>query len=190
MSKRFLLVLFALLSMIASAHAIEVAGVNVPEQATNANGDTLQLNGAGVRRRFLIKVYVGALYLPTRTQSVETVLQHDGPVVMQLHILHSEVPEERLVKAWTEGFEDNLNGKERSALAARVHKFNSLFRTVRAGETITLDYQPDSGTTVRIDDVTRGVIEGADFARAWLKIWLGRDPADEDLKQALLGGAS
>lgn len=186
---RFLLA-FAFLALTATGHAIELAGIDVPEQLTNANGHTLQLNGAGVRRRFITEVYVAALYLPSRTQSVETVLQQDGPVVMRLHILHSEVPEERLVKSWAEGFEDNLSGKERSALAARVHRFNGLFRTVRAGETITLEYQPGSGTTVHINDDVRGVIEGKDFARAWLKIWLGRDPADDDLKRALLGGAN
>ncbi len=186
--RKYVLLALALLFTMATANAAEVAGIDVPEQFTTASGNTLQLNGAGVRRKFFFKVYVGALYLPTPTHSVATILLQDGPIVMQLHILHSEVPQENLVKAWTEGFEDNLNGRERSALAARVHKFNSLFRTVRKGETITLDYQPGSGTTVRINDETRGVIEGKDFARGWLKIWLGQDPADEDLKQGLVGG--
>ncbi len=186
--RKYALFALAFMFVIATANAAEIAGIDVPEQLATARGDTLRLNGAGVRSKFFIKVYVGALYLPTPTHSAATILQHDGPAVMQLHIVHSEISEEKLVKAWTEGFEDNLNGRERSALAARVHKFNSLFRTVRKGETITLDYQPGSGTIVRINNEKRGVIEGADFARGWLKIWLGEDPADEGLKQRLLGG--
>ncbi|MGE5241356.1 MAG: chalcone isomerase family protein, partial [Bacteroidota bacterium] len=30
--------------------------------------------------------------------------------------------------------------------------------------------------------------EGEDFMHAWLRIWLGKEPADGGLKQDLLGG--
>jgi hypothetical protein len=33
----------------------------------------------------------------------------------------------------------------------------------------------------------KGTIAGADFANALFSIWFGRDPADDDLKDALLG---
>lgn len=33
----------------------------------------------------------------------------------------------------------------------------------------------------------KGTIEGADFASALFSIWLGSDPADEGLKNGLLG---
>jgi len=33
----------------------------------------------------------------------------------------------------------------------------------------------------------KGVIAGADFYTALLDVWLGDEPADEDLKEAMLG---
>lgn len=185
--RRNLLLALALLVTCAPALAIEVAGIEVPGQITTAGGDKLTLNGAGIRSKFFVKVYVGALYLPTPARDADSILQHDRPVDVHLHIVHSEISEEKMVNAWTEGFEDNLSQSERASLRPRIDRFNGLFRTVREGDNIALSYQPDNGTTVRINDEVRGVIEGKDFRDAWLRIWLGDRPADKSLKRGLLG---
>jgi hypothetical protein len=46
---------------------------------------------------------------------------------------------------------------------------------------------PRGDTRVWINDAQRGTVQGADFQRALLRVWLGNKPADTDLKQALLG---
>jgi hypothetical protein len=167
--------------------AKEVAGVALPETIT-LGSKPLVLNGAGIRSKFFVKVYVGALYLPARTRDTAAVLRHTGPVAIHMHFLHSEVTQEKLVNAWNEGFEANLDAAERDKLKPRIERFNGLFRTVRKGEVIRLAYQPGTGTTVSIHDETRGVIKGEDFMQAWLRIWLGKEPADASLKKGLLGG--
>jgi len=43
-----------------SVEAREIAGVTVPETVSIADR-TLVLNGAGIRKKFFVKVYVGAL---------------------------------------------------------------------------------------------------------------------------------
>lgn len=186
--RRDLLLAVALLVTCAPTLAVEVAGVEVLAQVTTAGGDSLTLNGAGIRSKFFIKVYVGALYLPTPTRQAESILQQNAPVAMHLHIVHSEISKEKMVSAWTEGFEDNLSESERASLAPRINRFNGLFRTVREGDTVALSYQPGHGTTVRINDDVRGVIEGRDFRDAWLRIWLGDRPADKSLKRDILDG--
>ena len=35
--------------------------------------------------------------------------------------------------------------------------------------------------------MSKGVIEGEDFNAALLDIWLGEEPADDDLKEEMLG---
>lgn len=170
-----------------AAFARDVAGVALPETVTLGAKPPLVLNGAGIRSKFFIKVYVGALYLPTRTRDIDAVLRHTGPVAMHMHFLHSEVTKEKLVSAWNEGFEANLNAAERARLGGRIERFNELFQTAHKGDVIRLDYLPGSGTTVTINNESRGVIEGEDFMRAWLRIWLGKQPADAGLKQGLLG---
>lgn len=55
----------ALLLCLLSVHSMarDVKGVNIAESVT-LGGETLGLNGAGVRSKFFISVYVGASYLP------------------------------------------------------------------------------------------------------------------------------
>jgi len=53
---------------------------------------------------------------------------------------------------------------------------------------IALDWT-GSATQLSIDGKPTGrPIEGEDFYRALLRIWLGDKPVQEDLKRALLGG--
>lgn len=182
------LVAFVLLLFSATAFGMEVAGVKLPETvATGANLPPLVLNGAGVRSKFFIKVYVGALYLPARTTEADAVLRHTGPLAVHMYFLHSEVTKEKLVGAWNDGFSANLGETERARLGERIQRFNGLFQTVRRGDVIRLDYAPGAGTAVSINNEKRGMIEGEDFMQAWLRIWLGKEPADAALKRAMLG---
>jgi hypothetical protein len=176
-----------LLSFVAAAK--EVAGVKLPDTVTlAADQPALVLNGAGVRSKFFVKVYVGALYLPVRATDAASIVRHTGPVAVHMHFLHSEVSKEKLVDAWNDGFSANLADAERAKLKDRIDRFNALFRTVRRGEVVQLQYLPGDGTHVVINGQKQGAIEGEDFMHAWLKIWLGEKPADGDLKRAMLGG--
>ena len=104
-----------------------------------------------------------------------------------MHFLHDEVSQEKLVDAWNEGFKKNQSEKSMKTLGPRIEQFNKLFQTVHKGDVITLDYIPDDGTTVRINGTEKGKVPGADFNRALLEVWLGKEPVDSDLKRALLG---
>lgn len=182
-----IVVVLALMLSPAWALAKEVAGVSLPQTIT-LGSRPLVLNGAGIRTKFFIKVYVGALYLPARTRDAEAVLRNTGPVAMHMYIVHGEISKEKLVDAWNDRFDANLDAAERARLAPRIERFDALFPTVHKGDVMRLDYLPGAGTTVSINNDKRGVIEGEDFMRAWLRIWLGKEPADGGLKQELLGG--
>lgn len=181
-----IVVALALMSS-ATAFGREVAGVTLPETITLGTKPPLVLNGAGIRSKFFIKVYLGALYLPTRTRDAEAVLRSNGPVAIHMYILHSEISKEKLVNAWNDGFDANLDAAEHARLGPRIERFDGLFQTVHKGDVIRLDYLPGTGTTVSISNEKRGVIEGEDFMQAWRRIWLGQQPVDADLKQELLG---
>ncbi|MGH8652227.1 MAG: chalcone isomerase family protein [Gammaproteobacteria bacterium] len=53
------------------------------------------------------------------------------------------------------------------------------------GQTIELDYLPDTGTEVRIAGQRRGTVTGVDFNHAMLRIWLGPKPPTDDLKNEM-----
>lgn len=180
--------LSALLALHAPAgFAREVAGVNVPDTMTLGD-KTLALNGAGVRSKFFVKVYVGALYLPAMQREAARIIEADTPVAVHLHFLHSEVEAKKLVDAWNDGFNANHDAARLAALKARIERFNALFRTVKRGDVVRIEYTPGRGTSVAISGEERGSIEGGDFRAALLRIWLGDSPADADLKRAMLGG--
>jgi hypothetical protein len=53
---------------------------------------------------------------------------------------------------------------------------------------VDVDYLPGTGTQIRINGESKGTIEGEDFHKATLKIWLGDAPASTGLKKAMLAG--
>jgi hypothetical protein len=170
------------------APAVEVAGVNVPDQVVlESSGESLVLNGAGVRKKFVIKVYVGALYLGEKSTSVEDILAREGGKRVAMHFLYKEVEAGKLVAAWNDGFKANLSADEMAAVQERLNRFNELFQTVRKGDVYQLDFIPGRGTEVSLNGTAAGTVEGEDFFRALLKVWLGTKPADKGLKKAWLG---
>ena len=68
----------------------------------------------------------------------------------------------------------------------RINQFNTLFTDVKKNDVIVLDYAAATGTAVIIKGQTKGIIAGADFNDALLKIWLGEKPVNEGLKESLL----
>jgi len=171
-----------------SGYALEVAEVNVSEQVLLANTNTpLKLNGAGVRSKFFFKIYVGALYLPQKTTNAEKAINMEGGKRILMHFLYKKVEKEKLVEGWVDGFKNNHSGEQFEALKTKLEAFNKLFDTVKRGDRIELDYLPEIGTQVSINDQIKGSIFGKVFYSALLKVWLGEDPADSDLKEAMLG---
>ena len=183
--------LFALVLATASlpATAREVGGIEMPEETAAAGHPTpLRLNGAGVRRKLFVAVYAIGLYLPSPTRDPARVIAADGPRLVVMRFLHREVPRDKLVAAWNEGFAANHDPADLAALQPRIDRFNALFETLREGDRVDLEFAPGRKTTqVRINDQVRGEVPGADFAAALLRIWLGRSPVTDDLKSALLG---
>lgn len=173
---------------IAPACAATVADVDIPESVTIAGIEApLVLNGAGLRTKFFFKIYVGALYLPHRESNVDAILASAGAKSVRMHFLYAELDAKKLTDAWTEGFTNNLGKAELQTLQARLDRFNGFFRTVRRGDTIFVDFLPDGDTRVTIDNESPGSVRGADFQKALLKVWLGDNPADGNLKRAMLG---
>ena len=171
--------------------AREVAGIDIPETVQLAAGTPpLVLNGAGIRKKFFFKIYVAGLYLPSRQTTTEVILDMPGPKRVHMHFLYKEVERDKLVTGWQEGFENNLETNEFEKVASRLAKFNQLFRTMHRGDVIDLDYQPEEGTQVLFNGELQGRIEGDDFYAALLQVWLGQQPADADLKTALLKGTA
>jgi len=188
--RRYTLVLLILVSVVCIdiGHAREFGGVLFDERlALPDTNRTVQLNGVGYRKKFFVKIYVGALYTESLARSRDEVMALNGPKRVSMHIVYDEISHDKLIDAWNEGFEANLSPVALAKLRPQIDEFNAMFPKVRKGDVINLDYIPTLGTRVTINGKQRGVIAGRDFNMALLDIWLGDEPADNRLKKAMLG---
>jgi hypothetical protein len=171
--------------------AAELEGVKLADSARLAEGGAeLRLNGAGVRTRFMFRVYVGALYLSAKTAAANAVINDAGPKRIALHMLR-ELSSEQLFGALEDGLKNNHGADDMAKLETRVKQLRAIFDAVKVakpGDIILIDYLPEQLTRITINGTVRGSIAGADFNRALLRIWLGDSPADADLKKGMLGG--
>jgi hypothetical protein len=166
-----------------SVLATEVAGVRLADQV-EAGDSVLELSGAGLRKKYFVKVYVGALYLPEKTGIPDQAIRMTGARQVTMHFLR-DVGADKVTAGWSEGFIKNT--KDMAALNERLNKFNALFEDMKEGDEIILQYLPGEGTTVIIKGRHKGTIVGEDFMQALLRVWLGDKPADDGLKAAMLG---
>lgn len=104
-----------------------------------------------------------------------------------MHCLYHKIDKQDLVDAWNEGFYKNTNKQGLQKLGGRIAAFNKLFPALHTGHIVILDYIPNKGTMLTFNGKTLGNIPGEDFNIALLRIWLGKYPADSDLKAAMLG---
>ena len=78
MYKHVLTLVLGLLVCSMPSYAIEIEGIEIPETDSSAdNNITLILNGAGLREKFFIDVYIGALYLQAKTPDARAILSDE-----------------------------------------------------------------------------------------------------------------
>lgn len=192
MSRRHLITACAALLLSGSAvaqNAIEIAGVRYPPTQP-LGGNVLQLNGAGIRYKFVIKVYTAGLYLGGKAGSTEAVLAAPGAKRMHVVMLR-DIDANELGKLFTRGMEDNAPKGEFSKFIPGTLRLADIFsqqKKLKAGDSFDVDYVPNVGTTVLVNGkATAEPIKEPEFYNALLRIWLGPHPADSALKDALLG---
>jgi hypothetical protein len=164
----------------------EYKGVTFPDTDT-IGGTTCKLNGIGLRKKLIINVYLGALYLEKPSSTAADVISSDQVKRVVLHFIYNGVTSKDLVNAWTEGFEKNASA-QKAALQDRINTFNGFFtEPVKSGEKIVITYIPGQGTEVSIKGNVKGVIQGKDFMEGLFSIWFGKNPPSEGLKKGMLG---
>ncbi len=164
----------------------KVAGIDV-SGSCSLDDRPLKLNGAGIRSKYFIKIYVGVLCLEQPAHDAESILAATGAKRMQMNMLYKEVDAGKITEGWTEGFRANLDAATFSRLEPALNRFNALFPALHKGDVVDMDYLPGRGTELIINGKPLGVIESEDFFNALLQVWVGEHPADKSLKKGLLG---
>ncbi|MDQ2069662.1 chalcone isomerase family protein [Natronospira bacteriovora] len=164
---------------------VMVEGIGIPAHVT-VGGTELGLNGTGIRRAFFRNFYVGALYLTEPMSSLSEIVSRNETNRIALHFIR-DVSISRMRGALDDGFENNTPAEEREAFSGEIEAFKSFFEPPTQGDRIDIDFDPERGTIVTINGEEKGVIENTDFHVAVLRIFLGENPADNNLRDGMLG---
>lgn len=181
----FLIIFSLFMSSFATAQT-KIGDVVLPNTETFGEYELI-LNGAGIREKFWINMYVGALYLPQKSSDAQAILKSDKPLAVRLHIVSKLITSKRMSDAVNDGFEKSTGGNT-APLKNRINKLEGFFsEEIHDDDVFDMTYQPEIGVVVYKNGEKLGVIEGKDFKEALFGIWLSKDPAEEDMKEAMLG---
>ncbi len=170
-----------------SLAAEESAGAEFSERAVLGQYE-LKLSGTAVLTwALLFDVYAGAFYLPDGVRGAEWA--EDVPKQLDIAYFRRFTAEE-LVAASDKLLRENLAEADYLSLTGRLQPFYQWFRNIEPGDRYSLAYQPRIGTELRFNGQLLGTVPGADFAVAYLGIWLGPQPISKAFRDALLQGPS
>lgn len=150
-------------------------------------GQSLVLNGMGVRPKLFLKLYFAGLYLPAKSKDANAILTGKTPVAMRLQINSSMISGEDMEEAVRQGFEVSA-GNKAAALKPRIDQLVSIFKeAIKVGDLYDFVYVGGS-TQIFKNGRKSATIAGDDFKQALFGIWLGNQPVHQGLKQQLLKG--
>ena len=179
----------SLMTAITMAATVDVAGVKL-DDTIELRGAKLELNGAGVRYKAVFKVYAAGLYLTKRASTPEEVMAAPGPKRLSITMLR-EIDSAELGKLFTRGVEDNSPKGEMSKLIPGLLRMSQIFsdqKKLLPGENFLIDWIPGTGTVITVKGKVQGEpFKEPEFFNGLMRIWLGPNPADWKLKDALLG---
>lgn len=180
----------ALFAFNALAAPVEIHGVKLPDTA-EVQGVQLHLNGAGTRYKAIFKVYVAGLYLAKKASTPDEVVNQAGPKRLIVTMLRT-IDSRELGKLLTRGMEDNMGKAAVSKLVPGLIRMGEIFAAQKplvAGDQFMIDWEPGIGSLITVKGVVQGEpFKEPEFFKALMMIWLGPVPADDKLKDALLGG--
>lgn len=189
MLRYFTAILLAIsLSSATYADAVRtVSGVELPEHL-QWQQQTLQLNGAGIRSKLFMDVYVASLYVAQPSAESSSIIAADDLMMIRLHITSSMITGKRMADSTRDGFVRATGGN----LAPIETDVNELIRAfgddVKEGDVFDLVYEPKTGVTVYHNGSAKSNVPGLAFKQALFGIWLSDNAVQKSLRKALLNG--
>lgn len=187
MKKSITLALLSVIFCLPSYGQTIIGGTTMPNVVKVGN-EYLKINGGGVREKMFISLYVCALYLPTKSSNAEEIIKEDGVMGVKIKIVSGMVDNENFEKALRDGFNKATNNniepiKERM----EIMMSEGLKDDIKTGDVYDLIYEPSKGCTLIKNNISLVTVKGLDFKKALFAIWLGNQPANENLKNKMLG---
>ncbi|MBQ0733019.1 chalcone isomerase family protein [Aquimarina celericrescens] len=184
--KKLSVLFFVLISSMSVQAQIEVGDAVLPK-TVQFNGETLTINGYGLREKIFIDIYAGGLYLKQKSNNASAISKADETMAIKLHIVSGLMSRSKMAGALRTGFEKSTNGNLQP-YKERIEKFISFIKDeIEVDQVYDIVYEKGKGSVIYKDGKEKGYITGLDFKEALFGIWLGDKPADKGLKKEMLG---
>ncbi len=171
------------------AATLDFGGVKVEDSLAIYN-NTLLLNGAGVMSNGKAPVYVAQIYAKQKFKTLEELFAMPGPKRLVLTAV-KEVDTAPIVKAFNRGVEATASKNDMAKLIPGLMSIGEVFksnRVLKPGDVMTLDWIPISGMVIYLGGKLQGEpYRQPEFFKAAMSVWMGEQPADPKVKDALLG---
>lgn len=164
--------------------AAELSGVSM-DDTVMAGDERLMLNGLGLRKKAIFKVYVGGLYLTAKQSAAEKILAADTTRRVVMKFVR-KVSAEQLAGGWDDGLAGNTP-EASTEVKKSFDQLNAWMEDVGSGDQLEFTYKPGTGTEVKVKGKSKGTLEGKAFADALFACWLGPKPPSAGFKDGLLG---
>lgn len=182
------IVFFLMIMLTASLAAeVEIAGIKV-KNSISYDGYEYKLKGAGIRKKLILKLYVGSLYTNRKAEDEEKILK--GPVasVIRLDIISGIITSKLMGETVQEGFQKAMDGNTAS-LQNEIDSFIGVFKEeINKGDQFTFVSLPGVGVTAYKGNEKLTVVLDDRFREVLFSIWLGDNPADKKLKKKMMKG--
>jgi hypothetical protein len=126
-------------------------GIKMPD-TMKAGGQDLVYNGGDKRTKFMMKVYVAALYLKQKSSDAQKIINADEPMAIKLQITSGMVTPDKMKTAIDEGFENSTDGNI-VPIKAKIDAFTAVFKDLSNG--IIYDYVYVPGKALRSSKMDR-----------------------------------
>ncbi len=186
MKKLFVFITVVLTTIITSSAQVKVGDATLPSTLTFKE-QSLDLNGAGIRKKLWFKLYSAGLYLSQKSNDASQIVSADKPTGIRLHITSGLISTEKLIGAVQDGFEKTNSEATVKTLQPKLDEFiNFLGGEIEIDDIYDIVYLPSEGLSISKNGNYKGTIAGLDFKKAVFNIWLAQNPVDEGLKENLL----
>lgn len=185
--KKLAIVLMGLFMALPGFSQTKISG-NVMPNVMKVDGEYLKMNGGGIREKFFLDLYVCVLYLEDKTSDANAIINDDKKMAIKIKVISGMVDNENFEEALREGF-DKSTGGDISGIKDRMETMiaEGFKEDIKTNDFYDLVYVPGKGCTLYKNDKALVTVKGLDFKKALFGIWLCDQPADDDLKEDLLG---
>ena len=167
------------------AAGVEIGGVKLPDQVT-VQGKTLKLNGAGLRQATFLKInaYAAGLYLENAMHDGEAIANSEQAKSIDM-VFMRDVTAKQMSDAFQEGFDKNCIAGC-AELKPFIPKLQALLKDMKKGETQAFHFLTD-GVEVIIRGQKAGKVGDKAFSHQLIRVWMGKNPPNQELKDGFLG---